>query len=272
MGKTYSFVDTTALGARVIALLKACLFTKFGMVFMNIDRIVAVRRAGEDVVNVAEMETTLSAILGTVDSVLWLMAHIYFFIWLYRSAANARAMGRAGFSQSPCWSFVNFLIPVGRLVKPFLFMREVLLASTQGAADASGDPTVWRRGRMPGDSGMKLLAWAGVFLVTALASCASAAALFMGMLSLLKSGMQPQDALGMEMLPSWTLAAVSASGAVASVSQALQAFLAGGYVGMVTSAQKMSRVGAVAAAPAAPEAGEAAASEEGFGWPDEPVR
>ena len=50
MGKTYSFVDTTALGARVIALLKACLFTKFGMVFMNIDRIVAVRRAGEDVV------------------------------------------------------------------------------------------------------------------------------------------------------------------------------------------------------------------------------
>ena len=125
---------------------------------------------------------------------------------------------------------------------------------------------------MLGDSGMKLLAWAGVFLVTALASCAAAAALFMGMLSLLKSGMQPQDALGMEMLPSWTLAAVSASGAVASVSQALQAFLAGGYVGMVTAAQKMSRVGAVAAAPAAPEAGEAAASEEGFGWPDEPVR
>ena len=160
MGKTYSFVDTTALGARVIALLKACLFTKFGMVFMNIDRIVAVRRAGEDVVNVAEMETTLSAILGTVDSVLWLMAHIYFFIWLYRSAANARAMGRAGFSQSPCWSFVNFLIPVWRLVKPFLFMREVLLASTQGAADASpGRACSWSR-RWPAARRPPRFSWA----------------------------------------------------------------------------------------------------------------
>ncbi len=59
----YRFSDTTALGARVVAFMKACLFTKFGMVFMNIDRIVAVRRAGEDVVRVAEMDTLLLSLI-----------------------------------------------------------------------------------------------------------------------------------------------------------------------------------------------------------------
>ena len=268
----YRFSDTTALGARVVAFMKACLFTKFGMVFMNIDRIVAVRRAGEDVVRVAEMDTLLSSIVSSVDSVLWIMTHIYFFIWLYRSAANARAMGRTGFSQSPCWSFINFLIPAWRLVMPFLFMRDVLRASTHVAADASADPSAWRRDKLPDESGMKLLAWAGVFLVSALAGCAAAAALFFGMLALVKSGMAPQEAVSMEMLPSWSLVAISASGAVASVAQALQAFFAGWYVGVVTAAQNTIRVDAVAAAPTAPEAVEPAASEEGFGWPDEPVR
>lgn len=272
MGRTYSFTDTTTLGARVVAFMKACLFTKFGVLFMNIDRIIAVRRAGEDVMRVAEMDTMLSSIVSSVDSVLWIMTHIYFFIWLYRSAANARAMGRAGFSQSPCWSFVNFLIPAWRLVMPFLFMRDVLRASTHVAADAAGDPSAWRRDKLPDESGMKLLSWAGVFLVTALAGCAAAAAIVGGMLSMLKSGMSPQEAMGMEILPAWSVTALSAFGAVAAATQALQAFFAGWYVGVVTSAQNTSRVDAVAAAPTVPDAGAPAASEEGFGWPDEPVR
>ena len=278
MGKTYSFVDTTTMGARVVAFLKACLFTKFGVVFMNIDRIVAVHNAGEDVVSVSEMDTFLSSIVSSVDSVLWIMTHIYFFIWLYRSAANARAMGRTGFSQSPCWSFVNFLIPAWRLVMPFLFMRDLLRASTNAASDASGDTSAWRRGRLPDGAGARLLAWAGMFLLTALSGYAVAAALIGGSVSLLSPNASPQEiaeAFRMEMMPAWSMTVTSAFGAFAAVAQALQAFFAGWYVGVVTTAQAASRFGGVVPpvvhAPPSDSPAEAA-PPDGFGWPDEPVR
>lgn len=96
-----------------------------------------------------EMQRVLTAAIAVVAIVYIIM----FCVWLYRSAANNRALGASGLKYSPGWTVGWFFIPFANLVMPYRTVREVWLAS-QDPADRAD------RGAAP-----LVLAWWGTYIL-----------------------------------------------------------------------------------------------------------
>jgi Domain of unknown function (DUF4328)/Protein of unknown function (DUF2510) len=71
---------------------------------------------------------------------------VLFAIWGWRSATNARALGRAGARLGPVWAVVGWLIPVAWLVLPYIVIQDLWRSSAPAAARGSR----WRR--LPGSN------------------------------------------------------------------------------------------------------------------------
>ncbi|HEX9506300.1 MAG TPA: DUF4328 domain-containing protein [Acidimicrobiia bacterium] len=67
-------------------------------------------------------------------------------VWTYRSATNARALGRTGARLGPVWAIVGWLIPFASYVLPYLVVQDLWRSSDPAAERGS----TWRR--LPGSA------------------------------------------------------------------------------------------------------------------------
>lgn len=75
-------------------------------------------------------------------------------MWIYRSAANVRALGAEGLKFTPGWSVGWYAVPLANLFKPFHAMDEIWRASL--------DPHAWNKLPTPPD----LRVWWGLWLAS----------------------------------------------------------------------------------------------------------
>ncbi len=70
-----------------------------------------------------------------------LVSTVLLIVWSWRSAHNARALGRVGARLSPGWAIAGWLIPVASFVLPYIVVSDLWRSSAPDAP--RGD--VWRR-------------------------------------------------------------------------------------------------------------------------------
>lgn len=85
--------------------------------------------------------------LGSIAGYLVVPLAVITMVWMFRMAANVRALGRPGLRFGPGWAIAGWFVPPGFVyVVPWLMFRELWKAS---ATDVSpGDPS-WREARVP---------------------------------------------------------------------------------------------------------------------------
>jgi hypothetical protein len=64
----------------------------------------------------------------------FLLAIVFFSIWIHRACANAWAFGQSPMSTTPGWAVGWFFVPFANLVKPFRAMKEIWFGSDPSAA------------------------------------------------------------------------------------------------------------------------------------------
>ena len=190
----------------------------------------------------------------------WMAAWLVFFVWAYRASANVRSLGVESMPQSPCWSWLNFMIPVWRLFMPLVFFRNLLRVSLAGAAGLAdrwaGAPEIKR-------CRIAIVAVFVCFAASALVVDAIAWTGFQNVVApALNSGSaEAVQALAEGVMPTWFLKAQSVSLAAASVMQAVFAFALRYFLIVITAAQTMWRDSA------GRRRDDDAAAKTGFGWP-----
>ena len=65
--------------------------------------------------------------LDVLSSILFLVSAVFFCRWLYRAAANARALGAQGMEVKPGWAVGGFFIPILNLFLPYQAVKEIWL-------------------------------------------------------------------------------------------------------------------------------------------------
>lgn len=115
-----------------------------------------------DMIAAAEASDTRQMIIGIAQIVVIIAALIVFFMWVYRSASNARSFAPDTMQFTPGWSVGWFFIPIANLWKPYQAVKEIW--------EVSRGPST------PEDSNLQpLLGWWWFFWLAALvASNASA--------------------------------------------------------------------------------------------------
>jgi hypothetical protein len=94
-------------------------------------------------------ETSVAA-LGFVFTAIYVVALVFWCMWVHRTYRNLPALGAEGLKYSPGWAVGYYFIPVFNLFRPFQVMRE-----TSRASDPRHDGgTAWRTLAAPG-----LLSW-----------------------------------------------------------------------------------------------------------------
>ena len=71
-------------------------------------------------------------------------------IWSWRSAHNARALGRTGARLAPVWAILGWIIPLASFVLPYVVVSDLWRSSEADAGRGDG----WRS--LPGASGVRL--------------------------------------------------------------------------------------------------------------------
>ena len=146
--REYSYKDAWGLASWAASFFTVVVFGKLATAAAAAMRIRALLGVEAEKADVNELvQDGIIATIASGDALAWLVAVVLFFAWLYRVSANARALGARGMSQSPCWSYLNFVIPVWRFFKPLSFFRELWQVT---ASDSPGDPEKWRRTCAPG--------------------------------------------------------------------------------------------------------------------------
>ena len=102
-------------------------------------------------------DTVLTGIFLT----LWLVALVFWCMWVYRTYRNLPALGAQGLRYSPGWAVGYYFIPVLNLFRPFQVMRE-----TWRASDVRYDGgTDWRALAAPAVVGWWWAAWLASLVV-----------------------------------------------------------------------------------------------------------
>ena len=70
-------------------------------------------------------ETLISGVVIVVA----LATMLIFSVWIYRAAANVRALGARGVTITPGWAVGWFFVPIANLFMTFRAMREIFMAS-----------------------------------------------------------------------------------------------------------------------------------------------
>lgn len=250
--KVYVYRDACGLAGWVAALFTVSVFTKLATAAIGVMRLRALLSVTEAKVESSALvqEGVLTSI-ASGDTLTWLVANIVFFAWLYRAAANARALGLDGPRQSPCWSYLNFIIPGWRLFMPFVFMRRL-----------------WRA--LAGESSGRVLAglvvYAILFAATALAvDAVSVYAMNELVMPAIDGGSaEALDELRRGVLPAGYLKVQSACVVATSLAQLYMALFLRAFA-MTVSTLQASRSAAGRASRAEQDSRDAPAP--GFGWP-----
>ena len=87
---------------------------------------------------------------GYIQLLLSLIILVTCFRWMYRAAANNHAWGIENISQKPHWCWINFIIPVWSLFRPYHFFCEIWNATEFNKAD----PAAWKN--LPGPKCLKV--------------------------------------------------------------------------------------------------------------------
>ncbi|MDQ1430991.1 MAG: hypothetical protein QOF40_1593 [Actinomycetota bacterium] len=96
---------------------------------------------------------------------LLLASTVLLIVWSWRSAHNARALGRVGARLSPGWTIAAWLIPVASFVLPYLVISDLWRSSAPDAPRGDG----WRA--LP--AGVLVVAWWVAFAGAQLATAAA---------------------------------------------------------------------------------------------------
>ncbi len=83
---------------------------------------------------------------------------ITYCVWMYRSNANARALGATGLQYTPGWSVGYWFIPLLNLVRPYQATKEIYQASLGDQVDFSGTQN-WTSNVVPGFFGAWWFCW-----------------------------------------------------------------------------------------------------------------
>jgi len=263
MDGKYQYRDGQSLANWTVSCLTVAIVTKFSAAITACMRFRAL--AGVDAAQVRIAEVTpngIVAALASADGFAWIMAEVCFFSWLFRAAANARALGAKGLSQSPCWSFVNYLIPVWRLFMPYFFLRELWAVSV---ADDPGDPTGWKGARLPRRVAAYFMMWFGAYVASSLVvDWITYVGLDRIVMPLLDNpSPEAVSALSEGIFPTDYARLQSLCVAVASVLQVLVMLFLRSYARTVVALQAHRRESRRAPAPDPVD-------QEGFGWPEPP--
>jgi len=74
----------------------------------------------------------LSALATLIHSFAFLMAGIFFLVWVHRAARNVQTLGRPGLHLTPGWCVGWFFVPVASLVMPYRALSQIWHASDPG--------------------------------------------------------------------------------------------------------------------------------------------
>jgi len=166
MDRRFEYRDGRLLASWAIPCLTVAVVTKFSAALVACMRLKALANVDAEEVCIADFTPDgIVAMIASADGFAWILAQVFFYMWLFRAAINARALGSKGLSQSPCWSFINFLIPVWRLVMPYFFLRELWSVSV---ADNPGDPAAWKGSKPPWRVTAYFLVWLVAYVASVL--------------------------------------------------------------------------------------------------------
>ena len=98
-------------------------------------------------------------------SYLLVASTVLLIVWSWRSAHNARALGRVGARLSPGWTIAAWLIPLASFVLPYLVVSDLLRSSGPDAARGDG----WRSR----PAGLHLALWWTTYVGAQLAAAAA---------------------------------------------------------------------------------------------------
>lgn len=83
---------------------------------------------------------------------------ITYCVWMYRSSANARALGATGLQYTPGWSVGYWFIPFLNLVRPYQAIKEIYQASVGDQVSFDGTES-WKSNVVPGFFGAWWFCW-----------------------------------------------------------------------------------------------------------------
>ena len=107
----------------------------------------------EAMLSAADRSDLIQALIGSAQILLAGIILIVFLRWMYRAAANNRAWGIENITQKPHWGWINFIIPVWSLFKPYEFFREIWNA----VEFDKSEPAAWKK--LPAPKRLKIF-WA----------------------------------------------------------------------------------------------------------------
>jgi len=147
--KTLRPVLLAFLGANIVLdTAYALLCLVIGVVYPDYFNLNAPFAPGEKAVDMAMIG------VGLLQIPAYLTTAILFCCWIYRTNANARALGARGMEVTPGWAVGWWFIPIFNLWKPLYATREVFFAS-----DPDRGPTDWNRASTPAVFGLWWAAW-----------------------------------------------------------------------------------------------------------------
>ena len=94
--------------------------------------------------------------LSSLAGFIGIAALVLLIVWMWRSAHNARALGRTGARLSPGWAIGAWFIPFANFVIPVLIMQDLWRGATPSTP--RGDPT-WRSAKGSWLIGVWWAAW-----------------------------------------------------------------------------------------------------------------
>ena len=130
--KIYKVADPAKPAKSLIVMLKIALLLSLAAVLSGINELsvlhkiknqsYATQKAMEAAANRSD---AIEFGLGCLQLLLALFIIITFIRWMYRAAANNQAWGIENITQKPHWGWINFIIPIWSLFKPYEFFREI---------------------------------------------------------------------------------------------------------------------------------------------------
>ncbi len=131
LGHGYRFRPTWTLAVLSIAGLGVMFFLSAGTALGDAIRLYGTGIVSDGIPNDELIETGMlvRGFLALATLLVYVPLTIFFCVWTYRSAANARALGAGGFEITPGWAVGWHFIPIANLWMPFKAFSEFWRAS-----------------------------------------------------------------------------------------------------------------------------------------------
>ena len=163
--KVYKFTDPAKPAKSLVVLLKIAVILSLAAVLSTLNELNILHQlknksfsSEEAIVAAANRSDLIEIAVGSVQIIVSGIILIVFLRWMYRAAANNQAWKIENITQKPHWGWLNFIIPVWSLFKPYEFFREIWNA----VEFKKDEPENWKT--LPGPGCLKIF-WA-MFLIS----------------------------------------------------------------------------------------------------------